>query len=341
MPRPSKIWLRQQTGFYCTTFKGETVKLSKDRKEAERLFHELMLRKEEEPARQFGPSFRKLADEFLVNTQSEKNGETFAIQEKILKAFTGRYKGRAAELKGHHVTSWLAWENEWRAKAKRKPWGVSTKALAIRTIKAVLNWGVKQNRIEVNPIKGLPLGKAPRKDRVITEAEMEKIKAVVTPGFYDFLFVCWKTGARPYSEVARLEAKDVDFAAGTATLLRHKTVRKTGRPRVLYFTPEVLSLLKTLAERHPTGPLFRTRRGTAWNASSGWKQFEVVEKKAGVEGFTYALRHTRITEALIKGVPVEVVAELVGNTPEVLHKHYSHVGKDTSAMKAAAAKAAG
>src|SRR5437762_2410442 len=105
MPRKPGIWLRSGTDWYYTTYNGEQVKLSRDRKEAERLFHRLMAQKDEptpEPAQQLGPSFRKLADEFLVHTQGVKNAETLAIQAKVLQAFCDRHKGlRAADLKGH------------------------------------------------------------------------------------------------------------------------------------------------------------------------------------------------------------------------------------------------
>lgn len=57
-----------------------------------------------EPAPQLWPSPRKLADEFLVHTQSAKNPETLAIQTKVLQRFCDRHKGLwAAELKGRTV----------------------------------------------------------------------------------------------------------------------------------------------------------------------------------------------------------------------------------------------
>jgi site-specific recombinase XerD len=71
------------------------------------------------------------------------------------------------------------------------------------------------------------------------------------------------------------------------------------------------------------------------------KWFKEVETHLGIKAHAYALRHTYITNALIRGVPVEVLAELVGNTPQVLHRHYAHVAKDTTALKAAALKAVG
>jgi integrase len=346
MPRPAKIWLRKQTGFYCTTVKGEIVRLSKDKKQAEALFHDLMAQKAREdtpePARQLGPSFKKLADDWLVQTQGQKDERTVKLQVRVIQPFCNRIKGmRAADLKGHTVTDWLAWENQWRQKKNRKLWNTSTQSFAIKTIKAALNWGVKMNYLDANPIKKLSGGKVARRDRTMAPAEMERIRTVVTPDFYDFLFVCSKTGARPYTEIGRLEARLIDFPNGTATLTKHKNARKTGKPRVLFFTPEVLEILKRQAERYPSGPLFRTRRNTAWNQSNCWKWFDTIKKKTGIDFFTYALRHTRITEALVNGVPVEVVAELVGNTPQIIHRHYSHVGRDQEAMKAAARKAAG
>ena len=48
-----------------------------------------------------------------------------------------------------------------------------------------------------------------------------------------------------------------------------------------------------------------------------------------------------VSEALGKGVPVEVLAALVGNSPVTLRKHYSHLTDDAMAgvLAAAAAKA--
>lgn len=342
MPRPAKIWLRKQTGYYCVTFQGKITKLSKDRKEAERKFHLLMAEKEEIQPTVHGPSFKKLAIDFLEHTQGDKNAETLAIQRKILKTFCEHQKAvRARDLRGHMVTRWLAHENAWRQKAGRKVWGESTKALAIKTIKAVCNWAVRQGHLTENPIKKLSSGKVARRDRVITAEEKRQILEYVTPDFADFLRVVDQTGARPYTEVGRLEARHIDFAAGTATLKEHKTARKTGRPRVLFFTPETLEILRRRAERYPVGLLFRTRRGSGWTRSNSGKWFREIRDTLGINICCYLYRHSRITQALVSGVPVEVVAELCGNTPQIIHRFYSHVAKDQAALRAAAQRAMG
>ena len=333
MPRPAKIWLREQTGWYCVTFQGKVTKLSKDKKEAERLFHELMARTPDEPAPAFGPSFRKLADEYLVHTQDLKKPEVFAYQVGVIQSFCDHVKSaRACDLKGHTVLAWLH---------TKKKWSSSTRALATKAIKAVCNWGVKQGYLNDHPLKKLPSGKSARRDKVLTPEERKRIREFVSPAFADFLWVVELTGARPFSEVAALEARHIDFENGTATLSEHKTAKKTGKPRVLFFTAESLAILRQLAEEHPTGVLFRNRDGTAWNRVSAKRWFEKIEKRLGIKASSYVLRHTRITEAILNGVPVEVVAELVGNTPQIIHQHYAHVGKNRAALRAAAAKAAG
>lgn len=331
--RPAKIWLRQQTGWYCVTYQGKITKLSKDKAEAERMFHELMAKKVDEPPPAFGPSFRKLADEFLIHTKGQKGEHTFNHQVKVLKEFCGHVKAlRAGELKGHMVLAWLA---------KKPTWNDSTKTNAKKILKAVCNWGVKNGYLDEHPLKKLPSGKTRRRERVITPEEWQKIREFVSPAFADFLCVVSQTGARPYSEVAKLRARHINWQDNTATLAEHKNAAKTGKPRVLYFTDESMAILKRLAEEYPVGPLFRTTRHSEWSRVSAWKWFHEIEKRLGIKAHCYALRHTRITEAIIKGVPVEVVAELVGNTPQVIHAHYAHVGKDKAALLAAAKKAAG
>jgi len=342
MPRPSKIWPRGNTGWFYCTHNGRKVRLSKDRAEAERMFHELKSQKAE-PAKALGPSFRKLADDYLVATKDLKNADAFRLQVAFLKSFCGHVKAvRAADVKGHMVTAWLAAENKRREKAGIKLWGQSTRVMGSQTVKAVINWGIEQGYLTTNPLAGFGVGTYDRRDRVVTPEERQKILAVVTPRFRDFLRVLELTGARPFSEIARLTAADVDFAAGTVTLKRHKTAKKTGKPRVIHLVPAALEIVTRLAARHPTGLLFRNRLGGPWTRTACYIRLRTAAGKTGVSGVTpYTYRHTYITEALIKGVPVEVVAALVGNSPQNIHKFYSHVGKDTAALKAAALKAVG
>ncbi|AMV24099.1 site-specific tyrosine recombinase XerC [Gemmata sp. SH-PL17] len=336
MARKPGIWLRKGTPWYYVTLKGDQIRLSKDEKEAQRMFHELMAKKvaeapDPEPPAALGVSFKKLADEYLKATQGDKGQRAFQQQTKTLQLFSNHVKKlRADEVRPHMVRAWLATKPEWN---------VSTQSGQRKTIKAVLNWAVKEGYLNESPLKKMAGGEALRRDRVFTEEEKKKISEFVSPDFADFLKAIELTGARPFSEMAQVTATDVDLNAGTITLQKHKNRKKTGKPRTIFLVPELLAILKKRVEQHPNGPLFQSRRGAKWNSGSSRKWFSEIEKELGIKAHAYVYRHSYITAALIRGVPVEVVAELVGNTPSVLHRNYAHVGKDKTALKAAALKA--
>src|ERR1700739_1331763 len=73
MPRKPSIWLREQDGFYYTTFRGKQVKLSQGEGEAEKAFHTLHANApDEDKTVGYRPTFRKLADLYLDYTQQTK-----------------------------------------------------------------------------------------------------------------------------------------------------------------------------------------------------------------------------------------------------------------------------
>src|SRR6516164_6485643 len=133
MARKPQVWFRKQTGWYMTTVKGRKVKLSQEKKEAEKAFHQI-LSTEPEPEETGGvrPSFRKLADLFLDNSLRENHPGTWAVQKFYLQSFCDHIgKKRAFDLKVHHATEWIA---------KHPQWSSSTCTTARKIIRACLNW---------------------------------------------------------------------------------------------------------------------------------------------------------------------------------------------------------
>lgn len=355
MPRKASIWFREQTGWYMTTYRGEQVKLSRDRKEAERAFHTLMAQ-EEPPEEQGGlrPTFRKLADLFLQEAQRTKEPETVRVQTIYLQSFCDFVgKRKATDVKVHHVTEWLNAHNgpgKVRGpKARKKPaaaepsrfqaWGESTRTTARSILRACFNWSVMQGYISANPIAKLKRGDYARRERILTADERRRIRDWLTGGVRDFVYAMEQTGARPFSELATVTAAMVDFAAGTITFAKHKNAKK-GKRRVVYLTAGLKAVLERLAAEHPEGPLFRTRAGNPWNKGSVMKWLRKAETALGLARLNaYAWRHTLITESLAKGLSADIVAELVGNSPATIHKYYSHLDQKADALKAAAALA--
>ncbi len=229
----------------------------------------------------------------------------------------------------HEVEDWLAGTGL----------GQSTRGLVVGVLKGVMNWAVARQHLSVNPLRTLKKPKALRRERVLSAEERKLILAAVSPRFRDFLTVLEQTGCRPFSEAAKLTAAAIDWEKGKAVLRDHKTAGK-GKARVIYFPPAVLEMLRALAHLHPTGPLLRNRLGNAWRKDNVSHYLIRAAELLGIPEFTaYAFRHTFITDALTKGVPVEVVAELTGNSPRIIHAHYSHIDRKADALREAAVRA--
>ncbi len=328
--RTPKIWKRKGSDWWFTTVGTNKVRLSKDRKEAQRLFHEL---KGEPETKAGGPSFRKLADLFIEDSRHReppKAPETIEVQQRHIQTFIDHIKGkRCTDLKPLDVTEWIV----------TKDWSASMRSGVRSTIKAVLNWGVDQGVLKENPLARMKVGSGERRERILSPEERRLVLPAIEGSLYDFVFVLEQTGARPFSETAKITASMVDFAGSTVTFKKHKNARK-GKKRVMYCTPAVLAVLRRLALKYPDGPLFRNRLGAPWKANTLYYRLHEIAKQVGIPPFpTYSLRHAFCTEAMERGVSAEMLAELVGNSPQTLFKHYLHFQTRKKAMLDAAARA--
>src|SRR5207247_1320742 len=105
---------------------------------------------------------------------------------------------------------------------------------------------------------------------------------------------------------------------------------KTGE-RPVGLTQQLTELCRKLAERHPTGPLFRNAKGGAWRPQTVAETIRRLRKWLKKEGkavpdsaFPYAFRHSYATGLLLQGVDQVRVAKQMGHSPAMLHKHYTH-----------------
>jgi integrase len=270
---------------------------------------------------------------YLDEAERTKDAPTYELQRHYLTSF-GEHVGRkkVPDLRRHHVTDWL----------KDNPqWNDSTQGLATSLVTACMNWAVAEQRVSRNPLKGVKRKKTKRRERIIPPEHVELILTKGPQRFASFLRVLHLTGMRPFSELAKLTAAAIDWDQGLVKIEKHKNDRK-GKDRVVYFTPETLALLREQARKHPEGLLFRTRWGTPWNRTSGGAELRRACAENDLPRYSpYDFRRTYITNALARGLTANVVAQLVGNTPDVINKYYDslHLKKDT--LREAALRAAG
>jgi integrase len=288
---------------------------------------------DENQADGFRPTFRKLADLYLTFTHQTKSERTFTHQQYFLQSFCDHLRRKlAADLKPMDVISWLL--------TRTATWHHNTQVTARGLVAACLNWSVEQGYLPYSPLAKMKTGSFHRRERILSKEERERIKAEVRDMvFRNLLVFLEQTGARPFSEAARITATMIDWQEGSITLKNHKNARK-GKTRVIYLTPEVMGMLRQMAGKTPEGPLFVTRFGIPFNKSNITGRIRRLENKLGIARFNlYSFRHSYITEALERGLSSDLVAELVGNTPKTIAKYYSHLESKKKTLREAAQKA--
>jgi hypothetical protein len=92
-------------------------------------------------------------------------------------------------------------------------------------------------------------------------------------------------------------------------------------------TPSLAARLKAAAGTRPTSaPLLRRADGEPWQPriADHRRPFERAAKAAGLPAGTtlYALRHTSIARALLRGTPIKIVADWHDTSTAIIERHY-------------------
>jgi integrase len=275
-----------------------------------------------------------ICDLFLDHSEKHHTPDTFANYKHFLQSFCRRYGTLpAAELKPFHVTKWLDDHPTWKGGRRH----------AVIAVRRAFSWADQQGILVPNPLRSLQAGRANRRTRVLTPVELSEILAAIKDRqFREFMQALLETGCRP-SEVARVTAANVDIALGVWGFEQHKTAQKTHNPRIVYLTPAMVELSRKLVALYPEGPLFRGPRGKAAFTRQNIRcRFRRLRKKLPhLKHFVcYSMRHTYATAALVKGVGIAQVAELLGHSStEMVSRTYGHLADQIAHMRAAAAKA--
>jgi integrase len=335
MPRPRKIWRRSGSEYYYTKIDGKQTRLERTASASQRKLEKILRGQGGGPADP-GISFARLADLFLDHSEAENEKETFEVHKLFLQSFVDfvgkrRAVGRLCEA---DLDGWC------RAKAT---WGDNTRVRAKAVVLACLNYGVRKLNLPGHPLRNARPGTCGSRDRYLTPEERKKIREKVRGPFADYVLALERTGARPFSELAKVTAADVDLAAGTATLARWKNSRKQkGKKRVIFLVGPVLDLVRRLVLKHPEGPLFRNQEGRPWTRQALTARFRSLGKRVGIAGLkAYHLRHAYISDALARGVPVAVVAQLCGTSIQTIARHYDKLNQMHDVLREAAERAAG
>ena len=232
-----------------------------------------------------------------------------------------------ADLKKGHIQKWLDRHTTWRSPATHRS--------VIAVVQAAFNRAEEMDNIS-NPLKGLK--KPPSQPRLqsLNQEDEQAIYEATEECFRGFLFALIHTGLRPFCELAKLTADDVEEAERGMMWRVYST--KTKKTRKIPVRPEVAKLTRKLMKTAPKGsglPLFRNTQGRPWKRMTGVVRFIAIKEKLGWDQdpvktrySCYTCRHTFAHRMLSGywtngvGCSIETLAELIGDTPKVAFDHY-------------------
>jgi integrase len=240
-----------------------------------------------------------------------------------------RYCGArpVARLKKGHIQKWIEEHGTWRSPATRR--GV------ISVVLAAFNRAEEMHGIS-HPLKGLKKPRSEPRLQSFSREDEESLYGATEECFRNFLFAGVHSGLRPFCELARLTADDVE-ETGRGMMWRVNS-SKTTKTRKIPVRPEVAELARKLMKTAPKGsgvPLFRNTKGRAWKRMTGVVRFIMIKEKLGWDKdpvrhrySCYTCRHTFVHRMLSGywtggvGCSIETLAELIGDTPKVAFDHY-------------------
>ncbi len=220
-------------------------------------------------------------------------------------------------------TEHRTWRKTHTIPGARGPASKATLNSDFRAMHAAFNWGVENDLLSANPLKGFTQDRPDkgRGFRALTAAEEVSILAKVEQDPPDFfrpmLIVSLDTGIRR-NEARTLAWAQVDFEGATITILGEHA--KNHQTRILPLSTRALKALKDWRElsTDPVAvfPVMRTAAYTRWRK---------VCDECGITGMRWHdIRHTFGSRLALAGCPLTVLMQLMGHQNLAVSQMYLH-----------------
>ena len=232
-----------------------------------------------------------------------------------------------SELKKGQIQTWLESHPTWRSPA--------TQRAVIAIVLAAFHRAEELHDVR-HALVGLKKPAATPRLQSLPKEDEDTLYAASDEPFHNFLFALIHTGLRPFCELARLTAADVEESA--RGMMWRVYSSKTKKTRKIPVRPEVAELTRALMKTAPRGsglPLFRNSRGKPWKRMAGVIRFlglkkrlcwdkDPVKKRYSCYTCRHTFAHRMLSGYWTRGVgcSIETLAELIGDTPKVAFDHY-------------------
>ena len=212
------------------------------------------------------------------------------------------------------------------------------------SIGAVFTWALEQRltpRGWVHPCRGIKRLPGEREIvRFLDDGERDRLltscKAAQYPRLHALVLMAMLTGARR-GELLGLTWADVDLDAGIASLGR----TKNGDRRTLILLPQVVEALRPFHATDGTRYVFGSKKSRCQKPAAIDTSWHKAIARAAVKNFRFHdLRHCCASYLAQAGVPLNVIADVLGHRKMDMTKRYAHLTTQTkaTAMQAALGK---
>jgi integrase len=263
--------------------------------------------------------------------------------EKKYKGFTNQFKGWA-DKKGYvYLDQFTVLDGD----EFYESWtdGAGSRGKKLERMNGFFEFCRKRKMIAENPVEALepPVGySVPKPKMPFTDEELDSILAaaeqwedrewhdgrghhgmVTREQVVAFILLSAETGLR-ISDVCQFNvAERVNMETGDCFLRMHKT----GKPLYTWINPDLCARLQALALKHGAMP-FDLPSKDLQHKTEVWRDARLAKIFVAAGPFKtkptpHRFRHTFARILLQRGVPVPDVAELIGDTPDMVRKHYA------------------
>lgn len=227
--------------------------------------------------------------------------------------------------------------------------GEGTARMAIRLLRAVLTWAVRDGRATSNVAASVDVGTDGERDAILTADDYKNLFAALTtmevekrirPAVADAIRVIALTGARR-GEAAGLRWRHVDLREGRIALppAAHKTGRKTGKPRIITLPTAAQEIIARQPAGSPDDRVFAPAGGVGDIAlSKPWRMVRAEAKLPEAIGL-HGLRHSLASHLAMGGGQAAEIMQALGHRQLSTTQRYIHFAD--SARATLAERAAG
>lgn len=234
---------------------------------------------------------------------------------------------------GNDLQTWIGAHKGWKSS--------STKRSKANWVKAAFNWAaLEAGLIKANPFRLVSYEEGDPREPV-DDADFWAIYKLADRGFRWLMLFLRISGCR-VGEASALTWGMVDFKKGIATLQKHKTRKKTKKPRLMFLTKEALKLLRYMGRKAKDAGrddfIFTNQLGNPWTKSTLDTKWSRLRKKAKVtdKAMIHGIRHAFGTRKCSRpGANIKLVSLAMGHSSvTTTEKFYCHLNDKIEAIRA-------